>query len=314
MRLAFITDPLPTLKAHKDSSIAMMRAAVRRGHTVYAIAPHQLRVADGRVRALAAPLALYADRARWYEAGAAEDLPLTAFDVVAERKDPPFDLEYLYRTLLLERAEAEGVRVVNRPRALRDFNEKLAILRFPQFTAPTLVARDPAHIHGFIDEHADAVLKRLDGMGGSMIFRVRQDDPNRNVIVETMTDLGERTIMVQRYIPEIAQGDKRVLLIDGVPVPYALARIPKAGESRGNLAAGGRAEARPLSARDRTIAEHIGPKLAAEGLLLVGLDIIGDQLTEVNVTSPTCMVEIADQTGFDAAALWVEAIERTAGT
>jgi len=224
------------------------------------------------------------------------------------RKDPPFDQEYYYATLLLERAEAEGAQVVNSPRALRDWNEKLAILRFPKFTPPTLVAGDPAAVHAFIDAHADVILKKLDGMGGTMIFRVASADPNRNVIVETLTDCGRRTIMAQRYIPEITLGDKRVLVIDGEPFPHCLARIPKAGETRGNLAAGGRGVAQPISARDREIAAAVGVELVKAGIVFAGLDIIGDWLTEVNVTSPTCIVEIDEQTGENAAENLMDAL------
>ena len=228
------------------------------------------------------------------------------------RKDPPFDMEYVYSTYVLEAAESEGARVYNRPRAVRDHNEKMAIARFSEFTVPTLVTRDAVLVSEFIDAHQDVILKPLDGMGGSSIFRVRANDPNRNVIIETVGQLGARSVMAQRYIPEIVDGDKRILLIAGEPVPYCLARIPKPGETRGNLAAGGRGVARPLSPRDRAIAEALGPKLWAEGLLVVGLDVIGDYLTEVNVTSPTCFVEIAEQTGFDVAGRFIDALERVA--
>jgi glutathione synthase len=228
------------------------------------------------------------------------------------RKDPPFDMEYVYATYLLETAEGEGARVFNAPRAIRDHNEKLAITRFADFIAPTLVTRDAARVHEFIDTHRDTVLKPLDGMGGASVFRIRGDDPNRNVIVETVSRDGERTVMAQRYIPEIVDGDKRVLLIAGEPVPYALARIPKPGETRGNLAAGGRGEARPLTPREREIAAALGPTLWAEGLLVVGLDVIGSCLTEVNVTSPTCFVEIAEQTGCDVAGMFAVALEKAA--
>ena len=246
----------------------------------------------------------------WYRAGVRQWQSLTDFDAVIMRKDPPFDFEYLTATWLLERAEASGVRVFNRPRALRDHSEKVAICEFPQFTPATLITRDAAQLQQFIDEHADTILKPLDGMGGSQVFRVRHDDPNRNVIIETLTREGRRTIMAQRFVPEIAAGDKRILLIAGQPVPYCLARIPKAGETRGNLAAGGSGVAQELSPRDREIAETLGPILFARGLLLVGIDVIGDHLTEINVTSPTCMVEIRQQTGFDSAATFIAAIER----
>jgi glutathione synthase len=225
------------------------------------------------------------------------------------RKDPPFDFEYLTATWLLERAEADGVRVFNRPRALREHSEKLAMMEFGQFLPPTVAFRDPGQIQRFIDEERDVILKPLDGMGGSQIFRVHRNDPNRNVIVEMLTHDGARTIMAQRFIPEISYGDKRILLIAGQPVPYCLARIPKAGETRGNLAAGGTGVAQELSARDREIAAALGPVLFKRGLLLVGIDVIGDYLTEINVTSPTCMVEIRQQSGFDAAGALITAIE-----
>jgi glutathione synthase len=231
---------------------------------------------------------------------------------VLMRKDPPFDLEYVASTWLLSAAVREGARVFNAPDAIRDHNEKLAIAEFPQFVCPTLVTRDPENIQGFIDEHEDVVVKRLDVMGGENVFRVRADDPNRNVIVEIMTQGGARSVMAQRYIPEIAEGDKRVILIEGKVLPYCLARIPKPGESRGNLAAGARGVAQPISARHREIAEGLGPLLAARGLLLVGLDVIGDWLTEVNVTSPTCFREIQDQTGFDVSGTFLDALEAKA--
>lgn len=312
MRLAFIVDPLDHLKPRKDSSIAMMREAARRGHEVHAILRDSLCWREGRVTAVATALALPLSAAddAWYREQAAGRRLLTDFDAVLMRQDPPFDFEYITATWLLERAAAAGARIYNDPGAIRDHNEKLAITEFPEFTAPTLVTRAAGELDDFIGELGDVILKPLDGMGGSSIFRVRQDDPNRNVIVETLTNLGSRTVMAQRYLPEISQGDKRILLIDGQPVPYCLARIPKAGESRGNLAAGGSGVAQPLSARDREIAAALGPMLAARGLLLVGLDVIGDCLTEINVTSPTCFVEITEQTGCDVAALFIDALER----
>jgi glutathione synthase len=221
-------------------------------------------------------------------------------------------MEYVYSTYLLELAEAQGALVFNRPRAIRDCNEKLAIARYPRFTAPTLVTRREPLVREFLGEHGDIILKPLDGMGGTSVFRVHRSDPNVNVIIETLTHYGRRTIMAQRYIPEIADGDKRVLIIAGKPVPFALARIPKAGETRGNLAAGGTGVARPLTPRDREIAETLGPELHAQGLLLVGLDVIGEHLTEVNVTSPTCFREITDQTGFNVAGMMLDALEREA--
>ena len=314
MKFAFILDPLEQLKAYKDSSVAMMREAQRRGHEVHAILREALVLRDGTVSAAATRLELLAGHEQWCAQGEREHQPLSAFDAVLMRQDPPFDAEYVAATWLLERAEAGGARIFNRPRAIRDHNEKIAIAEFPQFTAPTLVARDAVDINAFIDEMGsdggDTILKPLDGMGGASIFRVRRDDPNRNVIVETLTAHGGRSIMAQRYLPQIAQGDKRILLIAGQAVPHCLARIPKPGESRGNLAAGGTGVAQPLSPRDREIAETLGPILAARGLLLVGLDVIGDCLTEINVTSPTCFVEIAQQSGCDVAALFLDALER----
>jgi glutathione synthase len=240
-------------------------------------------------------------------------MALREFDAVLMRQDPPFDFEYIAATWLLERAEAEGARIWNRPRAIRDHSEKVAITEFPQFAPTTLIARNPDDLHAFIDEMQEAILKPLDGMGGGSIFRVRHDDPNRNVIVETLTQWGARSIMAQRYLPAISEGDKRILLIAGKPAPFCLARIPKAGESRANLAAGGTGIARPLTARDREIAETLAPLLMARGLLIVGLDVIGDCLTEINVTSPTCFVEIEQQTGFDVAALVLDALEQECG-
>jgi glutathione synthase len=310
MDFAFILDPLPELKAYKDSSVAMMRALAARGHAVCALQPADLAWQAGTVRARVAPLTLTTDDHDWYQASPAEDRPLTSFAAVLQRKDPPFDMEYVYATYLLELAEREGARVFNRPRAIRDHNEKMAIARFADFVTPTLVTRDVERINAFIDVHRDTILKPLDGMGGASVFRVRDADPNRNVIIETLSQHGARTVMAQRYLPEIADGDKRVLLIAGEPVPYALARIPKPGETRGNLAAGGRGEARPLTTREREIAAAVGPKLWAEGLLVVGLDVIGACLTEVNVTSPTCFVEIAQQTGFDVADMFADALLR----
>lgn len=310
VRFAFIVDPLEHLKAYKDSSVAMMRAAQARGHVVFAIMRDALTWRDGQVSAAAVPVHVNDDHRDWYEAGANEDRPLSAYDAVVMRQDPPFDFEYIAATWLLERALAGGARVINDPRAIRDHSEKLAICEFAQFVVPTLVAREPESLQSFIDELHDVVLKPLDGMGGTSIFRVRADDPNRNVIAETLTAHGGRTVMAQRYIPEIVDGDKRILLIGGEVVPYCLARIPKPGETRGNLAAGGRGEARPLTPRDHEIAATLAPILQRRGLLLVGLDVIGDYLTEINVTSPTCFVEITEQSGFDVAAMFVEALER----
>jgi glutathione synthase len=310
---AFILDPLPLLKAYKDSSVAMMRALRDRGHALWWLEQGDIRWEHGTTRARVRRLEVRDDDHDWYRRGPDDVRRLADFAAVVMRKDPPFDMEYVYSTYLLEAAEREGARVFNQPRAIRDHNEKFAIAKFVQFTAPSLVTRDIDELQAFVDAHGDAIVKPLDGMGGSSVFRVRADDPNRNVILETVGREGERTVMVQRFIPEIAQGDKRVLLIAGEPVPYALARIPKAGETRGNLAAGGKGVARPLDQRDLEIARSLGPALWAEGLLVVGLDVIGPYLTEVNVTSPTCFVEIAQQTGFDVAGRFADALVAQAG-
>lgn len=320
LKLAFVLDPVGSLKAWKDSSVAMMRAAEKHGHEVYAIEAQSLgwrRAEPGRhaggVFGEAMHLHMRPDDHDWHREISREWLPLKAFDGVIMRKDPPFDFEYITATWLLERAEAHGVRVFNRPRALREHSEKLAITEFEQYAPATLISRDTQQLQHFIDEERDIILKPLDGMGGSQIFRIHRNDPNRNVILETLTHEGTRTVMAQRYLPEISQGDKRILLIAGKPVPYCLARIPKAGETRGNLAAGGTGVAQELSPRDREIAETLGPILFKRGLMLVGLDVIGNHLTEINVTSPTCMVEIRQQTGFDAAGAFITAIEHACG-
>ena len=315
MKLAFCIDPLEKLKPYKDSTVAMMRAAAKRGHEIFAFEPRDMAVtmadAGGKVIANIRKVTVHADNAHWFDANDPSEYSLADFDAVMMRKDPPFDMEFFYATLLLEMAETQGARVINRPRSLRDYNEKFATTKFPQFTVPMLVTKDVARLNTFIDEQSDTILKKLDGMGGTSIFRVRKDDPNRNAIIEVQTVNGAETIMAQRYIPEIVKGDKRVLVINGKPAPYCLARIPKEGETRGNLAAGGKGVAQPISDRDREIAETLGPRLVADGLLFVGLDVIGDYLTEVNVTSPTCMVEIFEQTGFDAATWFVEEVEKT---
>jgi glutathione synthase len=308
VNLLFIIDPPDSLKAYKDTTVTMLRAAEARGHAVHVCEQPALAWHGGSVGAEAMRIRLTDNDEDWYRHDGHARRSLAWFDAVLMRKDPPFDLEYVTSTWLLSAAVREGARVFNAPDAIRDHNEKLAIAEFPRFVAPTLVAREPQRLHAFIDAERDVVLKRLDVMGGENIFRVRVDDPNRNVIVELMAQGGARSVMAQRYIPEIRDGDKRILLIDGKPVPHCLARIPKAGESRGNLAAGGTGVAQALSARDREIAEALGPKLAARGLLLVGLDVIGDWLTEVNVTSPTCFREIQDQTGFDVAGMFIDAL------
>ena len=310
MKLAIILDPLESIKTYKDSTYAVMRAAHARGHELYVMEQHEMVLRDGAVTGFARKLDLVDDALRWYALEAPAWRAFSGFDVTLMRKDPPFDMEYIYSTYLLELAEEQGARIFNRPAAIRDFNEKLSTAKFPEFMPPTLVTRQEALIREFIEKQGDIILKPLDAMGGSSVFRIRRNDPNLNVIIETMTQLGARTVMAQRYIPEISLGDKRILLIDGEPVPYALARIPKEGETRGNLAAGGKGVAQPLSGRDREIAAALGPKLKEAGLFLVGLDVIGDWLTEINVTSPTGMQEIAGQTGFDVAGMFVDAMER----
>ncbi len=312
MRLLVILDPLSTIRTCKDSTYAMMVEAVARGHELFVCEQHALSLARGRTLARVTPLRITdttGSGAPWYAAGEARSEPVAAFGAVLMRKDPPFDMEYVFSTYLLEHAVREGARVFNDPLAIRSHNEKLAIAEFPQFAPPTLVTRSADELRAFVDEHDEAVFKLLDGMGGSSIFRAKRGDPNLSVIIETLNQFGARSVMAQRFLPEIADGDKRVLLIGGQVVPYCLARIPKDGEFRGNLAAGGRGVARSLSARDREVAEALAPTLAARGLLLVGLDLIGDYITEINVTSPTCFQEIREQTGYDVAGRFVDALE-----
>ncbi|MFN7086649.1 MAG: glutathione synthase [Burkholderiales bacterium] len=311
MKIAFIVDPLDSFKIYKDTTYAIMREAAARGHELHVLQQEDLHWRSGVAAGSSRRLHLTGDQARWYRTGEAAETPLQRFDAVLMRKDPPFDMEYVYSTYLLELAEAQGARVFNRPRAIRDHNEKMAIARFPQFTAPSLVTRREDLIREFLAEHHDIILKPLDGMGGASVFRVHERDHNINVIIEMLTHYGRRTIMAQRFIPEIRDGDKRILLIGGEAVPYSLARIPRQGETRGNLAAGGTGVARELTARDREIAAALGPQLAAQGLLLVGLDVIGDYLTEINVTSPTCFQEIAEQTGYDVAGALLDSLEKT---
>lgn len=310
MKIAFHVDPIAKLKAYKDSSVAMMRAAQARGHQLFAIDPGNVFSSRGTVQAVAQPIAVNDDDHEWYELYARQTTPLAEFDAVIERKDPPFDMEYVYHTYLFERACEQGARVFNRPGAIRDNNEKMAILKHPDMIAATTVTRSAAILREFVAEYKDAIFKPLDGMGGSGIFHVREGDKNLSVIIETLTQQGAQSIMAQRYLPEIVDGDKRILLIAGEVVPFALARIPMIGETRGNMAAGGRPEARPLSSSDRQIAETMARRLWAEGLFLVGLDVIGSKVTEINVTSPTGFVEIKAQTGFDVAAMFVQHLER----
>jgi glutathione synthase len=310
MKLAFVLDPLDSIKTYKDSSYAMMQEAASRGHALSSLQQEDVVLRDGKVFGYARDLTLTSDPKEWCRVGKRVPVGLDTFDAVLMRKDPPFDMEYIYSTYLLELAERQGAWVINKPRAVRDHNEKLAIARFSKFTVPTLVTREEALIREFLAEFGDIVVKPLDGMGGTSVFRLHRQDHNIGVVIETVTHYGRRTIMAQKFIPEIVKGDKRVLIIDGEPVPYSLARIPKQGETRGNLAAGGTGVAQPLTERDLEIARALGPELKAAGLLLVGLDVIGDYLTEINVTSPTCMREIADQTGFNVAAMMIDAIEK----
>lgn len=318
MRILIVADPIESFKTYKDSTYAIMVAAAVRGHALAVCEQGQLWLEDGHAWADASSLELSGpqlgeaghDAHRWWRSGELRAERISSFDAVLMRKDPPFDLEYVYSTYLLEHAVREGARVFNDPAAIRDHSEKYAIAEFPEFTADTMVTRDPARLRAFVQRHGEAVFKLLDGMGGASIFRARTGDSNLSVIIETMNQFGARSVMAQRYLPAISDGDKRVLLIGGQVVPYALARVPKLGESRGNLAAGGTGRAQPLSAGDQRIAESLAPRLHSRGLFLVGLDVIGDCLTEVNVTSPTCFREIAEQTGFDVAALYVECLER----
>jgi glutathione synthase len=315
MKLLFVADPLESFKTYKDTTFSMMREAARRGHQVWACEPADLvwvrgaRVVSRKARCIV----LTGHEKDWFLVEAEGELALADAGAVIMRKDPPFDSEYFYATHLLGQAEREGARVFNSPAALRDHPEKLAILEFPEFIGPTLVTRSADAVRAFHAEHQDIILKPLDGMGGMGIFRVGPDGLNLGSIVETLNQDGATTLMVQKYLPEIVHGDKRVLVIGGVPVPYSLARIPQGSEIRGNLAAGGKGVAQPLTSRDRQIAEALGPVLAARGLLLAGLDVIGDCLTEINVTSPTCFQEITQQTGFDVPKMFIDALEAAVG-
>ena len=307
MKLLFILDPLESLKAHKDTSLAIMRAAQSRGHELFVSQQHDLFLRGETAKINAQKFTFTAQQFSTEQA--IEYVP-AAFDAIIMRKDPPFDNEYLYSTYLLEIAAEQGGKVYNKPSAIRSWNEKLSVTRFPQFAPEFLVTANNNLIREFLNSHQDIVVKPLDGMGGSSIFRLSLTDPNISVILETITNFGARTIMAQRYLPEILQGDKRIIVIDGTPLPYALARIPKAGETRGNLAAGGTGVAQALSARDLEIATTVGKTLKQAGLFLVGLDVIGDYLTEINVTSPTGMVEIAKQTDCKPAQVFLEALEK----
>ncbi len=310
MKLLFILDPLETLKIKKDTSFAMMSEAQTRGHEIWVCLQSDLVWDQGKISIDATHIEILGEQAQWYQEITSETKTPSDFDSAIMRKDPPFDMEYIYSTYLLELAEAEGLKVFNKPSAIRDHNEKLSIARYPEFIAPTIVTRNLSAIKSFIKDHDQVILKPLDGMGGSSIFRTSESDPNLGVILETLSGVSRESIMAQRFIPEISEGDKRVLLIDGKPAEYALARIPQGQDHRGNLAAGGKGKAMPLTDREREIANTIGPGLASRGLLLVGLDVIGGFLTEVNVTSPTCMREIHEQTGFNVAGMFIDALEQ----
>jgi glutathione synthase len=309
MNILFVADPLATFKTYKDTTFAMMRELQRRGHAIAACEPAHLQWQSGHpVTAWVRQIELTGDADNWYRVTDTQQMPLADFDAVLMRKDPPFDSEYFYATHLLAQAERDGARVFNKPGALRDHPEKLALMEFADLAPPTLVTRSPEAIRHFHAAHGDIILKPLDGMGGMGIFRVGSDGLNLGTIIETLNHGGHTTVMVQRFLPQIAAGDKRILLIGGEPAPYCLARIPQGTEVRGNLAAGGKGVAQPLSPSDWAIARAVAPRLAARGLLLVGLDVIGDKVTEINVTSPTCFQEIHQQTGFDVSAMFVDGL------
>lgn len=308
IRLGVVMDPIGSIKIQKDSSFAMLLAAQARGWDLFYMEQSDLFMRDGRAFASLRRLKVHDQQDHWFDCSEPAEEPLSGLDVILMRKDPPLNMEFVYTTFLLERAEGEGTMVVNCPAALRNSNEKLFTSWFPECCAPSLVSREAQRLRGFLQQHRDIVLKPLDAMGGSLVFRVRTDDPNVSVIIETITDFGRKTVMAQKFIPEISRGDKRILLIDGKPIPYALARIPAAGETRGNLAAGGRGEGVELSDRDYWICEQVGPELRKRGLVFVGLDVIGDYLTEINVTSPTCIRELDSIFNLDIAGQLMESI------
>ena len=309
IRLGMVMDDIAQINIKKDTSFAMLLEAQARHWELHYMQLNDLYLYNGRAYARTRNINVQRNPENWFEFTTEQDIPLDELDVIIMRKDPPFNQEYIYATYLLERAESLGAYVINKPQSLRDANEKLFTAWFPQCCADTLVAREPKRFREFLHKHGEIILKPLDGMGGSSIFHLRQGDPNLSVILEVMTQYTTRYIMAQKYLPEIKDGDKRILIVNGEVVPYALARIPALGESRGNLAAGGTAEGRELTARDRWIAEQVGPTLREKGLIFVGIDVIGDFLTEINVTSPTCFQEIFDQTGCDVAAIFIDALE-----
>ena len=310
IKLGIVMDPIASINYKKDTSLAMLWAAAEKGWQLYYMEQSDLYLDSGKAYAISQPLKVFKDPNHFYELGENSTIALGDLDVILMRKDPPFDSEFVYSTMILEQAERDGAMVVNRPSSLRDCNEKLFATQFPQCCPPVLVSRRADLLKQFHNEHQDVIFKPLDGMGGSSIFRLKQDDPNVSVIIETLTKFGTEQVMAQKFIPEIKQGDKRILIVDGVPVPYALARIPAQGETRGNLAAGGRGEGRELSDRDRWICEQVIPTLKEKGLMFVGLDVIGDYLTEINVTSPTCVRELNDSYSLDIAMDLISAIEK----
>lgn len=309
IKLGMVMDPIDQINIKKDTSFAMLLEAQSRDWEIHYMELADLYLDNGNARARTRLLQVQRDPLHWFEFGADQDINLGDLDIILMRKDPPFNQEYIYATYLLERAEEAGVLVVNKPQTLRDANEKLYTAWFSHCCTETLVARNPELLRNFLAEQGEIILKPLDGMGGASIFHLRPDDPNISVIMETMTRHGNRFVMAQRYLPEIKDGDKRILLVDGKPIPYALARIPASGETRGNLAAGGRAEGRPLTERDLWIAHQVGPVLKAKGLFFVGLDIIGEFLTEINVTSPTCVQELDREFGLNISAELMDSLE-----
>ncbi|KMV28447.1 glutathione synthase [Photobacterium swingsii] len=310
IKLGIVMDPIESINIKKDSSFAMMMEAQRRGWEIHYMEMNDLSLEQGKAVARTRTVTLQEDPNGWFEFQSEQEIALSDLDAVLMRKDPPFDTEYIYATYILERAENEGALIVNKPQSLRDCNEKLFTAWFPELTPTTLVTRRADKIKAFHQEHGDVILKPLDGMGGSSIFRVMKGDPNVSVIIETLTAMGENYCMAQTFVPDISNGDKRILVVDGEPMPYCLARIPAKGETRGNLAAGGRGEARPISETDRKIAETVAPILKEKGLIFVGLDVIGDKLTEINVTSPTCIREIEAAFDISITGKLMDAIER----
>jgi len=313
-KLGIVMDPIESIAPYKDSSLAMMLEAQARGWQIHYFLLDDIYLDNGIAMGRFKILTLHDDNRHWFDYGESGSCRLDELDVILMRKDPPFDLEYIYSTYMLEQAEENGVLIVNKPASLRDCNEKLFTRRFPQCCVETLVSRSPAILKEFIDRHRDTIVKPLDGMGGRSVFRVQAGDPNTNAIIESVSKYASSQTMVQRYIPEISEGDKRILLIDGVAIPYALARLPAPGENRGNIAAGASTRGQPLSERDRWLCEQVGPELSARGLLFVGIDVIGDYITEINVTSPTCIRELDHDFGINISAELFECIERRIST